>query len=157
MQLAAYPLSFSLETSSDTVPALWPIPSRLESPGVKAAPISPMLIFPALQTGWFSRVLGFFVFKNCICMNIYFLSSHVDTSYTAPVSKIINMMSIGRYIYLFVAYLSRHKFLSQVATIVGTRSFVFVVTGCHGCTLQVKWPIIVSCPGKRATCHMKTA
>ncbi|OAY49765.1 protein TIFY 4B [Manihot esculenta] len=51
MQLAAYPLSFSLETSSDTVPALWPIPSRLESPGVKAAPISPMLIFPALQTG----------------------------------------------------------------------------------------------------------
>ncbi|KAJ9188086.1 hypothetical protein P3X46_003479 [Hevea brasiliensis] len=51
MQLAAYPLSFSRETSSNTIPALWPIPCHLESPGVKAAASSPMLIFPTLQTG----------------------------------------------------------------------------------------------------------
>ncbi|KDP21403.1 hypothetical protein JCGZ_21874 [Jatropha curcas] len=49
MQLAAYPLSLSLETSTDMVPALCPIPRQLESPGVK--PAAPVMIFSTLNTG----------------------------------------------------------------------------------------------------------
>ncbi|EEF41355.1 conserved hypothetical protein [Ricinus communis] len=50
MQLAACPLSLSGDTSSDAIPALRPIPSQLEAPGVKTS-LSPMFVYPTQQTG----------------------------------------------------------------------------------------------------------
>ncbi|XP_011012281.1 PREDICTED: protein TIFY 4B-like isoform X3 [Populus euphratica] len=54
MHLAASPFAPPQEASSNVIPALWPIPCQLETPGVKATPNSTVVIFPNLPTGWLS-------------------------------------------------------------------------------------------------------
>ncbi|KAG6783882.1 hypothetical protein POTOM_009564 [Populus tomentosa] len=51
MHLAASPFAPPQEASSNVIPALWPIPCQLETPGVKATPNSTVVIFPNLPTG----------------------------------------------------------------------------------------------------------
>ncbi|XP_034915194.1 protein TIFY 4B isoform X1 [Populus alba] len=50
MHLAASPFAPPQEASSNVIPALWPIPCQLETPGVKATPNSTVVIFPNLPT-----------------------------------------------------------------------------------------------------------
>ncbi|XP_061968430.1 protein TIFY 4B-like isoform X1 [Populus nigra] len=50
MHLAASPFPPPQEASSNVIPALWPIPCQLETPGVKATPNSTVVIFPNLPT-----------------------------------------------------------------------------------------------------------
>jgi hypothetical protein len=60
MHLAASPFAPPQEASSNVIPALWPIPCQLETPGVKATTNSTVVIFPNLPTGWLSSSIKVF-------------------------------------------------------------------------------------------------